>query len=162
MTNKQLIKQSAEANAYMHDIKLVSIGYFLLMVSSAVSIIWDLYEYLHYMKLLLAVYLIGLSCLYLPFIGYFILKYRELFSSIEEYMIYEKYIDKANIYGSRVYFTITITDSKGHTFNVDTKRMYFTDWRSPHYEDFYQKKVTVAYNPVTEQVVLIKENRDIK
>ncbi len=132
----------------------------IYIISTAIYIIGftlTLHDHLHYMKIYLAVYIIGNSCVELPFLVYYIVKYRELFAFNEQYIFCEKYIDKVNIYGSRACFSITITDSQGRTFDVVTQRIYFTNWKSPNYKDFYQKKVTVAYNPETEQVVIIKK-----
>ncbi len=67
MTNKQVIKKSAEVNYYLHDFKLISIGYAFLMLFSAVFIVAVLIDYLYYMKVLLLIHLIGITCLYLPF-----------------------------------------------------------------------------------------------
>lgn len=108
MTNKQAIKKSAEANYYLHDFKLITIGYVFLMLFSAVFIVAVMNDHLQYMKVLLLIYLIGITCLYLPFAIYFAMKYLTLFSSVEDYMFYEKYIDNIHFAGNSAY------DACGH------------------------------------------------
>lgn len=155
LTNKQAVKKSAEAKYYLHDFKLVTIGYIFLMLFSAVVIIAILNNHLEYMRTILGVYLIGITCLYLPFAACFAWKYFSLFSSIQEYTFYEKFIEDVHFEGNSAYFSITIADPKGNALNINTKSIYHSNYKNPHYEDFYQKKAIVAYNSVTNQVLLI-------
>lgn len=162
MTNKQVIKKSAEANYYLHDFKLISIGYTLLVLFSTVVIVAVLIDHLHYMKVLLLIYLIGITCLYLPFAVYFASKYLSLFSSVDDYVFCEKHIDNVHFTGNNAYFSITMADSQGNTFCVNTKAIYHSNYKKPHYEEFYQKKAIVAYNSATSQVVLIDVSEYMK
>lgn len=155
LTNKQAVKKSAEAQYYLHDLKLVTIGYVFLMLFSAVVIIIILNNHFGHMKTILGVYLVGITCLYLPFVACFAWKYFSLFSSINDYSFYEKFIEDVHFRGNSVYFSITIADAKGNAFIINTKSIYHSNCKKPHYEDFYQKKAVVAYNSVTNQVLLI-------
>lgn len=141
LTNKQAVKKSAEAKYYLHDFKLVAIGYIFLMLFSAVVIIAILNNHLEYTRTILGVYLIGITCLYLPFAACFAWKYFSLFSSINDYSFYEIFIEDVHFRGNSAYFSITIADAKGNAFIINTKSIYHSNCKKPHYEDFYQKKL---------------------
>ena len=147
MTNKQLIKESAEAYVHMHTLKLQIFIYFFTTGSYVILgiCLYTIHKNYNYMVAYVLIYFIGMTCMYTPLIIYCVNQYRSLFASSEKYIFCEK-----------AYFSITITDSQ-ETYYVKTKRFYHTNWLKPHYEDYYQKKVIVGYNPVTEKVILIKK-----
>lgn len=158
MDTRQKIKASAEAKAYLAGLKTLTGAYLFLLFVSAVLVCVGMAGLANYWNTVLLIFIGFLTVLYVPFIVYYGIKYAALFKSPEGYIFSEQVLEEfkhTGFLGNRVTFPVAIRDASENAVKVWTKPIYTTNWKRPRYEDFYRKKVTVGFNTVTGQVILI-------
>lgn len=158
MDTRQKIKASAEAKAYSANIKLLTAAYLFLLFVSAVLVCIGMAGLANYWNTVLLIFIGFVTVLYVPFIVYYVAKYAALFKSPESCVFSDQVLEEfkhTGFLGNRVTFPVAVRDANGNPVKAWTSSVYCTNWKRPRYEDFYRKKVTVGYNTVTGQVILI-------
>ena len=62
------------------------------------------------------------------------------------------------LFRGSMYFKVTIVNEKGEKINKNTKAIFYPSYvfGGLSFDDYFRKKVLVAYNPINEDVVVVK------
>ena len=102
------------------------------------------------------VWLMFLGFGYLMLLLYFAYRWMEIFLHIDSYIFCEVLLDQPHVVGrGSVKFTVTFPDSHGKQRTCDTSGMFSSGWE-PYLEDYNNQTVLIAYNEVTDRVVVVK------
>lgn len=93
---------------------------------------------------------------YLMLLAYFAYRWLEIFLHIDSYIFREVLLNQPHLVGrGGVKFTVTFPDSQGKQRTCDTGGMFSSGWE-PYLEDYNNQTVLIAYNEVTDRVVVIQ------
>lgn len=155
MDRKQEIKQSLDIKYYKVQISFLMIIYGLMAV-----LILLMFALKSLFSTGLVVVLI-LTVLFSPFWVYYFYRYFRVINNTDVFEYHEVVLNEPHLsflFKSN-YFTVTFVDNSGRTVKVDTKAIFGPSISIllPLFDDYFNQKVLIAYNPKYEEVIVIKK-----
>lgn len=96
---------------------------------------------------------------FLPFVLFYLHRYMKLFKNLNDYEIYEVRLDRPGTsywYRGAIYYTVTFETKAGEKVSKDTKPLWSGGvFASFHLDDYNNKKINVAYNESTDEMMVL-------
>ena len=147
---------SVEVRCYKHDLRLVTIGYFFLLIFLNIVIVSALWEYRGIAVKLIIIYSLLILVMYIPLSHFSYLKYKKMFKKPEDYSFSETVLREVHVVGANAFFTIRI-EVENNILSIDTKSVFHVGWKAPHVDEYKDRPVTMGYNTSTNEVIVISK-----
>lgn len=155
MSNKEenikLMRTSLDYIIYKNEIKIygiigISIALILILISLVIK------------SWLFMLALIPFMVMYIPMTIMKLIRMAKITKNCEDILLCESVLTNPRpSFNSTNYFSVVIKDSSGKTFKAQTDSIGTSRGLiKPHYTELNNKKVLIAYNNITKQVIVVK------
>lgn len=161
MLTKEMVKDSMEAKWRKDQLKLYIVIPVIFLIFLA---FFGLVAGLQYGDFGLSFEVTGIVILifalvFLPFVLFALYKYVALFKNLNDYEVYEVCLDRPGTsywYRGAIYYTVTFETKAGYKVSMDTKPLWSGGaFASFHLDDYNNKKIEIAYNESTEEMMVL-------
>lgn len=97
-------------------------------------------------------------CMVLPLLAFYLYRIWQIFREQERYIFRKVKLEEPhhNFWTKTMYFTVTFEDPRGQRISRDTRAIFYVQSiTEPLMEDYVNQTVTIAYNPLTDTLVVI-------
>ena len=161
MITKEMVKNSMEAKWRKDQIKMhgvIALFIFIFIFFGVMVSVMEHGDFLIALEVFGIVVLIY-AVLFGVFVLYYAYKFFCLFKDLEQYEVYEVFLDKPStsyLYRGAIYYTVSFETMKGEKITQDTKPFWSSGiFASFQLEDYNGKKIKIAYNANTETMITL-------
>ena len=159
---RRLISASVDARCERFNIKLklgvyLSLVVFLLIL--AISVFW---KYPGEMLKAIVYYNLIFAVSYIPLILFSVFRLSGIMKGAEEYIYAEATLDEFHSSMGKFYFRVSFTDEIGKRYTANTDSFYSARASIASFDEWYGKKVMIAYDHDRGKVIVICKLNEYK